>query len=364
MGTKSDVDKNNKKIYDRLAKTDPEKAAKFHDNLMKIRKEEIEQNDKMKEKDLPFTPDKKKVRRGPGGPMSQARWLARHAMRAKMREMGMKEEVESVEEGLLKKAATVAKNVSGIVNPKTPEEKAKSIQRSAQASFYTSRLKRDDANRKAAGMKPLSGIDRLKTKAAGLKRAAEPYVKAALKGVREEAVSFGRSGGVMHYDPNTEKSEKPAKGVSALDKDGNLVGHYRDLETAKKLKPGHTYQTSKGVAKEEVEQANEAAKDWKRAFSKVAAKNFEKDIAAVRSSAHRLDKATRNFPAKPDTKPTDSNIDYIKQKARKGLTKPHSMQEEVEQVEEGAKETAMRAFDLADKMRKKNPAQAKIYQKL
>jgi hypothetical protein len=42
LGTKSEVDKNNKKIYDKLAKTDPEKAAKFHDNLMKMRKEEIE----------------------------------------------------------------------------------------------------------------------------------------------------------------------------------------------------------------------------------------------------------------------------------------------------------------------------------
>jgi hypothetical protein len=42
MGTKSEVDKNNKKIYDKLVKTDPEKAAKFHDNLMKMRKEETE----------------------------------------------------------------------------------------------------------------------------------------------------------------------------------------------------------------------------------------------------------------------------------------------------------------------------------
>jgi len=42
LGTKSEVDKNNKKIYDKLVKTDPEKAAKFHDNLMKMRKEEVE----------------------------------------------------------------------------------------------------------------------------------------------------------------------------------------------------------------------------------------------------------------------------------------------------------------------------------
>ena len=43
LGTQSEVDKNNKKIYDKLAKTDPDKAKKFHDNLMKIRKEEVEQ---------------------------------------------------------------------------------------------------------------------------------------------------------------------------------------------------------------------------------------------------------------------------------------------------------------------------------
>jgi hypothetical protein len=52
LGTKSEVDKNNKKIYDRLVKTDPEKAAKFHDNLMKIRKEEVEQIDELKKSTL------------------------------------------------------------------------------------------------------------------------------------------------------------------------------------------------------------------------------------------------------------------------------------------------------------------------
>ena len=50
------------------------------------------------EKDLPFTPDKKSVRRGRGGPMSQAKWLAKQAMAKKMKEMGMKEEVEQIDE--------------------------------------------------------------------------------------------------------------------------------------------------------------------------------------------------------------------------------------------------------------------------
>lgn len=37
MGTENEVDKNNKRIYDRLAKENPEKAAAFHDNLMKLK---------------------------------------------------------------------------------------------------------------------------------------------------------------------------------------------------------------------------------------------------------------------------------------------------------------------------------------
>jgi hypothetical protein len=87
-----------------------EKDDDSHDDLrdvhqsLHIRKgynEEVEQisensmKDKIDPKDLPFTPDKKKVRRGTGGPMSQAKWLARQAMMKKMKEMGMKEEVVS-----------------------------------------------------------------------------------------------------------------------------------------------------------------------------------------------------------------------------------------------------------------------------
>ena len=87
-----------------------EKDDDSHDDLrdvhqsLHIRKgynEEVEQisensmKDKIDPKDLPFTPDKKKVRRGTGGPMSQAKWLAKQAMMKKMKEMGMKEEVVS-----------------------------------------------------------------------------------------------------------------------------------------------------------------------------------------------------------------------------------------------------------------------------
>ena len=58
LGTQTEVDKNNKKIYDRLAKTDPVKAAAFHDNLMKLKKkdmkEEVEQVD---EANMRFDPE-------------------------------------------------------------------------------------------------------------------------------------------------------------------------------------------------------------------------------------------------------------------------------------------------------------------
>jgi hypothetical protein len=56
LGTQSEVDKNNKKIFDKLAKTDPVKAAAFHDNLMRMKKkdvkEEIEQVDELNKSTL------------------------------------------------------------------------------------------------------------------------------------------------------------------------------------------------------------------------------------------------------------------------------------------------------------------------
>jgi len=42
LGTQSEVDKNNKKIYDKLAKTDPAKAKAFQDGLAKLRKEDMD----------------------------------------------------------------------------------------------------------------------------------------------------------------------------------------------------------------------------------------------------------------------------------------------------------------------------------
>ena len=43
LGTQSEVDKNNKKIFDKLAKTDPVKASAFHDNLMRMRKKDMKE---------------------------------------------------------------------------------------------------------------------------------------------------------------------------------------------------------------------------------------------------------------------------------------------------------------------------------
>lgn len=48
-----------------------------------------------KKEEPPFTPDKKVVRRGPGGPMSQAKWLAKQAMMKKIKSMkDVKEETK------------------------------------------------------------------------------------------------------------------------------------------------------------------------------------------------------------------------------------------------------------------------------
>jgi hypothetical protein len=75
-----------------------------------------------REKDLPFTPDKKKVRRGPGGPMSQAKWLAKQAMLKSMK----KEEVEQTDEsriaGVLGAIADVDKRREAAKKPVNPKD--------------------------------------------------------------------------------------------------------------------------------------------------------------------------------------------------------------------------------------------------
>ena len=118
---------------------------------------------------------------------------------------------------------------------------------------------------------------------------------------------------------------KEAKVVK--DKEEMNVGDEEKTEVASAGKVMKKAEKKDKENEEAAEEVEEGAKDWQKAFKKVAAKNYEKDIMAVRSSAQRLDKAMQSF-SKPDTKPADSNIDYIKQKVRKGVTKPHSMQEE------------------------------------
>jgi hypothetical protein len=82
------------------------KAGRLGENLEEGRMKDIDTERKetarlaAQEKEPPFTPDKNPVRRGRGGPMSQAKWLAKQAMMKKRKEMGMKEEaiVEVAEE--------------------------------------------------------------------------------------------------------------------------------------------------------------------------------------------------------------------------------------------------------------------------
>ncbi len=108
MGTQSEVDKNNKKIFDRLAKTDPVKAAAFHDNLMRMKKkdvkEEVEHIDekinlvKAKMGDVVKDFYKSKAPQFKGKSMAKRREMAVAAKLGAEREAGMREEVEQVDE--------------------------------------------------------------------------------------------------------------------------------------------------------------------------------------------------------------------------------------------------------------------------
>ena len=108
MGTQSEVDKNNKKIFDRLAKTDPVKAAAFHDNLMRMKKkdvkEEVEHIDekinlvKAKMGDVVKDFYKSKAPQFKDKSMAKRREMAVAAKLGAERDAGMREEVEQIDE--------------------------------------------------------------------------------------------------------------------------------------------------------------------------------------------------------------------------------------------------------------------------
>ncbi len=107
--------------------------------------EESMQKDKMKEKDLPFTPDKNPVRRGRGGPMSQAKWLAKQAMAKKMKEMGMKEEVEQTDEALLPKQQAVADKLKASELAANKEKAGYKFGKSLRAAKVAAKMQKEEA---------------------------------------------------------------------------------------------------------------------------------------------------------------------------------------------------------------------------
>lgn len=155
LGTQSEVDKNNKKIYDRLAKSDPAKAKAFHDNLAKMRKEEVmaeaerEAGYKMPAHVAAAQKKFDAQAKGQNKMRPQAGTLAA----AKMK----KEEVEAVEEGLmsgLKKAQVKWKTAHRAVYGKDPTVKSMVV--GAVAKLAGAKMKTARAVGAAVGGKPVS----------------------------------------------------------------------------------------------------------------------------------------------------------------------------------------------------------------
>jgi hypothetical protein len=90
----------------------------------------------------------------------------------------------------------------------------------------------------------------------------------------------------------------------------DLAKDYR--KGAKKRLTGIEKATAK-LAKEEVETVEEGAADWKKAFNKVARKNYEKDIAAPRARTYKMDP----YAKKKDFTPADDDEENVKRDVRK-----------------------------------------------
>lgn len=108
-------------------------------------------------------------------------------------------------------------------------------------------------------------------------------------------------------------------------------------------------QRALGFMIKEAKVLDEAAKDWKKAFQKVASKNLNKDIASLRTNVHRLEKATgtdkQSREIAAHDAESDDDVEAVKNKVKKG------MKEEVENLSEG-----IAADMLASKREKKQKA--------
>jgi hypothetical protein len=117
-----------------------------------------------------------------------------------------------------------------------------------------------------------------------------------------------------------------------------IAAKVSDALEVKKVEIASSLITPEMAVEEEVEQVEEGAKEWKQAFKKVSSKNLNKDVAAVRSSVYRLDKATKS---------DDEDDEEVKDKVRKGMS------EEAEQIDELKKSTLKSYVKKANREMKK-----------
>jgi hypothetical protein len=126
------------------------------------------------------------------------------------------------------------------------------------------------------------------------------YVNKAANQVR------AKTGIAASFETSGSRKRDPENKAAYMD----LARDYR--KGAKKRLGGIEKATAK-LAKEEVETVEEGAADWKKAFNKVARKNYEKDIAAPRARTYKMDP----YAKKKDFTPADDDEENVKRDVRK-----------------------------------------------
>ena len=147
LGTQTEVDKNNKKIYDRLAKTDPVKAAAFHDNLMRMKKKDMKEETGADKRVAGYKmPAHIKAAQAKSDTLSKVEKPVQAGTLAALKRREMKkEEVEQIDEGMmdaLKKAQVKWKTAHRAVYGADPSAKSMvigAIARAVGAKPHTAR---------------------------------------------------------------------------------------------------------------------------------------------------------------------------------------------------------------------------------
>jgi len=158
---------------------------------------------------------------------------------------------------------------------------------------------------------------------------------------------------VSEYDKGEHLTE--GKAVLAFDKKGNLVGRYKDMSTAKKLKPGHRYETDDGNKEYGVDTERKLAsmKTEETQLDEAKKKDKKAPVTDKDDDGDGLDPVGKGDADIDNDGDSDESDKYLK-KRRKAISNAiQKVKEEIEDLDEISQDLAKRYLEKGRESRDK-----------